>query len=191
MYVAAHHSIEQLQSLLKKEHQRRIAQRLQAVLWATPGKNAREIAALVAVQMRTVQNWIARYNGQSLEGLADHYPGGNRNKLTVEQHQQLAGYLDQQAQDLHARICQGRHLHDWIARQFGVVYSLSGLYGLLRRLDYRCLVPRPRHPKADSQAQEAFKKTSPSRSRLSRSSIRTRASKSGSRMRPASANKGR
>jgi transposase len=191
MYVASHHFIEQLQSLLKKERRGRIAQRLQAVLWAKQGKSASEIAALVPVQARTVQNWIAHYNGRSLEGLQDHYPGGNRNKLTLEQQQQLAGYLDQQAQDLHAGICQGRDLHSWIAQQFGVVYSLSGLYGLLRRLDYRCLVPRPRHPKADSQAREAFKKTSPSRSRRSRSNTRTRSSKSGSGMKPASANKGR
>jgi transposase len=191
MYVACHHSITQLQNLLKKERHGRTARRLQAVLWAKQGKSAREIAALVAVKARTVQNWIARYNRQNLEGLADQYPGGNRNKLTAEQQQQLVGYLDQQAQDLHARICQGRHLHSWIAEQFGVVYSLSGLYGLLRRLDYRCLVPRPRHPKADPQAQEAFKKTSLNRSKLSHSNSRTRRFKSGSGTRPASANKGR
>jgi len=38
-------------------------------------------------------------------------------------------------------------------------YRLSGVYALLHRLGYRCLMPRPRHPKADSQAQEAFKKS--------------------------------
>ncbi len=191
MYVACHHSIEQLQSLLKKERHGRTARRLQAVLWAKQGKSASAIAALLPVKARTVQNWIGRYNQQKVQGLADQYPGGNRNKLTAEQQRQLAGHLDQQAQDLHARICQGRHLHAWIAQQFGVGYSLSGLYGLLRRLNYRCLVPRPRHPQADPQAQEAFKKTSPSRSRPSHRDRRTRRFKFGSGTRPASANKGR
>jgi len=40
-----------------------------------------------------------------------------------------------------------------------VRYALSGLYGLLHRLGYSWLVPRPRHPKADPAAQAAFKKT--------------------------------
>ncbi len=190
MYVASHYSLEQLQSLLKKERHPRVARRLQAVLWGQQGKSASQIAALGAVQARTVHNWITRYNHQGLEGLCDRYVGGNQNKLTVAQKEQLTEYLDQQAQDPRAPISQGRDLHTWIVQQFGIVYSLSGIYGLLRRLGYTCLVPRPRHPQADPAAQEAFKKTFPSRSKPWRSNTPRKRSKSGSAMRPVSANRG-
>jgi hypothetical protein len=40
-------------------------------------------------------------------------------------------------------------------------------YRVLRRHPWRQGVPRPRHPQASAAEQEAFKKTSPSRSRLS------------------------
>ncbi len=190
MYVAPHHTPEELQHLRKKERDPRVAQRLQAVVWAQQGQSASAIAALACVQSRTVQNWMARYNQQSVEGLRDHYVSGNQNKLTMAQKEQVTEYLDQQAQDPRASICQGRHLHAWIAQQFGIVYSLSGIYGLLHRLGYCCLVPRPRHPQADPGVQEAFKKTSPSRSRPSRRPTRRKPSRSGLAMRPASVNRG-
>ncbi len=39
----------------------------------------------------------------------------------------------------------------------------STIYRLLSRHGWRKLMPRPRHPKADPQAQEQFKKTLPRR----------------------------
>jgi transposase len=45
--------------------------------------------------------------------------------------------------------------------EFGVVYSGSGVYELLRRLDYASLKPRPKHRKTDAAAQEQFKLDSP------------------------------
>ena len=41
------------------------------------------------------------------------------------------------------------------------------VYRVLRHHQRRKVVPRPRHPQASAAEQEAFKKTSPSRSRLS------------------------
>ena len=45
--------------------------------------------------------------------------------------------------------------------------SLAYVYRLLRRHQWRKLGPRPRHVKADPEAQEAFKKNSRSSSRKS------------------------
>jgi transposase len=40
-----------------------------------------------------------------------------------------------------------------LEQEFGVSYSLWGVYRLLHRLRFSCLCPRPQHEKADSQAQ--------------------------------------
>ena len=47
-----------------------------------------------------------------------------------------------------------------LEQEFGVSYSLWGVYRLLHRLGFSCLCPRLQHEKADSQAQEELTKTS-------------------------------
>jgi hypothetical protein len=83
-------------------------------------------------------------------------------------------------------------LRDELERRFGVVLHERSVGKLLAKLGYRLLSVRPRHPQADEEAQEAFKKTSPRPSRRSfPSTPKTRRSKSGSRTKRASVSKGR
>jgi len=56
-------------------------------------------------------------------------------------------------------VLNGPAIKRLLEREFGVVYSLWGVYGLLHRLRYSCLCPRPQHEKADPKAQQEFKKT--------------------------------
>ena len=45
--------------------------------------------------------------------------------------------------------------------EFGVEYSLNGIYALLHRLGFSSLAPRPRHRNTDPAAQEQFKIDTP------------------------------
>ena len=49
-------------------------------------------------------------------------------------------------------------VRDWLAEQFGVVYTVGSMYTLRRRLGIRRKVPRPRHAKADPQVQATWQK---------------------------------
>lgn len=161
MYVAALHSPEQLRQLLKAEANATVARRLQAVLLAKQGLTVPQIVALIPMSRRVIQSWIYRYNADGLEGLNNRYAGNtNSSKLSAQQRQALQDYIDQTADDPQEGIRRGQDVQHWLNEQFGVCYSLSGIYELLHRLGYRPLMPRPRHQKADLQAQEAFKKTS-------------------------------
>jgi len=190
MHVVEHHSIEQLQRLMRHQTHARLLRRLQMVLLAKQGHTAVQIASLLGISRRIVQTWVYRYNAQGLDGLAERRRGGNQRRLTDAQEQQIQDYLDQQAADPQAGVRRAEDLRQWIAQQFGVLYALSGLYELLHRLGYRCLMPRPRHHKADPAAQQAFKKTPWSTSSRSRKSIPERRSRSGSKTRPVSASRG-
>jgi transposase len=59
----------------------------------------------------------------------------------------------------------GPKLRDWVERELGKRLSLYPIYRLLHEMGFALRVPRPRHRKADGEAQEAFKKTSSPRSR--------------------------
>ena len=52
----------------------------------------------------------------------------------------------------------GEDVRRILEKEFGVLMKLSAVYGLLHRLGYSRLCPRPRHPQADPAAREVFKK---------------------------------
>ena len=56
----------------------------------------------------------------------------------------------------------GEDIRRILAEEFGARYTVDGVYALLHRIGYRSLAPRPKHRKADPEAQEAFKKGLPS-----------------------------
>ena len=190
MTVQPHHSIEQLEQQARRAKDATRHRRLRAVILAKQGWTAPHVADAVGSKRRTVQDWIRHYNEQGLDGLVDQR-GGNHRYLADEQEQQIKAHLDRTAADPHDGVRFGADLQAWIEQQFGVLYSLNGIYALLDRLGYSWLMPRSRHPKADPQAQVAFKKKSPSKSKRWRPSIPTNASKCGLKMKPALASRAR
>lgn len=159
MKVTAHHSIEELEQLAAAEKHAARHLRLRAVILAKRRWGAAQIGEALGKTSRTIQNWVREYNRDAADGLVDAR-GGNRRHLTDEQEQELCVYLDRVSEDPEDGPRHAAELMPWIEQHFGVVYSLSGLYELLHRLGYSWLMPRPRHPKHDPEAQAAFKKTS-------------------------------
>jgi transposase len=106
---------------------------------------------------------VHRYNAEGLAGLLN-LPGGARpRRLDAGQMAELASWVEAgpdpavdgvvrwRRQDL------GRRIED----RFGVAVHERTVGKYLAALGYRRLSVRPRHPKTDPEAQEAFKKTSP------------------------------
>ena len=189
MQVIGHHSVQQLQRLRRKA-QGGLRDRIQMVVLAMEGRTAPEVAVALSSSRRTVQQWVYRYNAQSLGGLLDRR-GGNHRHLTVEQEKQVCEHIDRVAADPHEGVRRGEDLRQWIRQRFGVLYALSGVYELLHRLGYSCLMPRPRHAQSDPAAQTEFKKKSATKWRRSPKPTGASASKSGSRMKRGSANRER
>lgn len=161
MEVAVHHTEQQLQRLVDREPRADRAQRLRIVLLAKQGFTAPEIATLTGLSRRSVQVWVARYNGEGLAGLNTKPGRGRKPPLTPEQEQQLRRRLD--AGPLpEDGVCtlRGKDVQRVLQQEFGQLRSLNAVYALLHRLGYSSLVPRPAHPKADPDAQENFKKSS-------------------------------
>ena len=110
-----------------------------------------------------------------------------------EQQSQLKARLDSgpTAAD---QVCtlRGEDIQRILEQEFGILRKLSSVYYLLHSLGYSSLAPRPRHVKADPARQALFKKVAcPSNSPSSEPRIPTSNSKSSSRMKRGSDNKGR
>ena len=96
-------------------------------------------------------------------GLSDRHGGGARPLLLAEQEAELAEWV-RQGPDLakHGVVRWRRaHLARAIQARFGIVLAERSISDVLRRLGFRRLVARPRHPNHDPAAQVSFSATSP------------------------------
>jgi len=170
------------------------ARRMLCLAMVLEGADRTTAAESCGMDRQTLRDWVHRYNAEGLPGLYDRKRPGARPKLTAEQRAALAAMVEA-GPDLQVHgVVRWRRvdLRDELQRQFGVELHERSVGKLLKRLGYRRLSVRPRHPEADEEAQEAFKKTSPRRSPSnSRIAPTARRSKSGSRTRRGSASKAR
>src|SRR3954447_8524975 len=106
---------------------RRIYQRLSAVLWSDAGRTREEIADLLGVSTRQVGQWLRIFRDEGLDELRTlHYQGdpGRLGPAQVKRlKQEIAKGVSHNAEQVRT----------WVEATFGVAYSISGLEDLLRR----------------------------------------------------------
>lgn len=182
------HSSSALRRLAAASRDAAQSRRLLALALVLEGARRGAAARACGMDRQTLRDWVHRYNGEGVEGLVNRRPPGTHCRLTPRQLETVSGWIDAGPDPGVDGVVRWRcgDLVEKIKAAFGVTYSRRGLNELLRRLGFRRLSARPRAPKADPQAQEAFKKTSPIWSRpRSRRVARASALRSGFKMRPA------
>jgi transposase len=164
MDVAAHHRPEQLQQLYRREKNSRLARRIQGVYLANKGLTCKQIMEITGSARRTIQQWIVKYNARGIEALKELPRPGQPTKLPRNKEQHFCRRIEAgPSKEDGVAALGGLSIQRILEREFGVVYSLWGVYDLLERLNYSCLCPRPQHEEADPGLQEEFKKTSSKR----------------------------
>ena len=141
------------------------ARRMLALALVLEGVDRKTAAETCGMDRQTLRDWAHRYNAEGLAGLSNRRGGARPRSLDPGQVAELVSWLEAgpdpatdgvvrwRRQDLRARI----------AGRFGVELHERTVGKYLAALGYRRLSVRPRHPKVDPDAQEAFKKTSPRR----------------------------
>jgi transposase len=170
------------------------ARRMLAIAHVLEGKSREEAAASCGMDRQTLRDWVHRYNAEGLDGLQDRVCPGPQSRLSREQEAEVAQWVRQGPSLGEHGVVRWRRidLARLIEQRFGVTLAERSVGSLLRRLGFRRLSVRPRHPDKDTAAQEAFKKTLPIWSqKASRSARATSRSRSGGRTRRASASKAR
>ena len=189
MTVRDQHSVEELQSLFRREKQVRVAKRIWIVWQARLGRTAPEIAKGIGVSRRAVQEWVRRYNEEGLIGLQTRSGQGRDPILSEAERQAVAERLEAGPQEGDVCSLRGVDFQKFLEDQFGKLLSLSTVYGLLHELGYEWLVPRSKHRKSDPDAIAAFQKKSQKNSREFKPRIPTSGSLRSSRMSAASASR--
>lgn len=127
-------------------------------------RKAEEIAEHTGVSVPTVRRVISGYNRLGPVALETPGKGGRRHEyLTVEQEREFLAPFFARAE--RGEIATAGEIKRVFEAQVGHEVDESTIYRLLHRHGWRKLVPRPRHPKANTEKQAAFKKTFPQASR--------------------------
>lgn len=152
-------SSEKLIAVAKKIRDGRFRMRVQAIALLVRGKRQKVVAEAVGTSVRSIRDWVDRYNAGGIDGLREKPRCGAPVKLkdTEVFRQRVLGGPAPERNGL--ITWSGWRLRLLLSKEFGVTYSLSGTYNLLHRLNLSSLKPRPRHPQANREEQEAFKKT--------------------------------
>ena len=142
------------------------ARRLLALALVMEGASRTDAATMCGMDRQTLRDWVHRYNADGIDGLIDRKAPGAKPRLTARQEAELARIVEQGPDIADQGIVRWRRidLRDLIATRFGVALHERTVGKVLDRLGFSHMSVRPRHPKADAQAQEAFKKTSQSSS---------------------------
>jgi transposase len=154
-----HLTIEQVKEKMKEAKDTRQLLRWQIVYTALQQpRKAEEIASSVGISKSLVQKIISRYNKQGIQSIEIKASGGRYHEyLTEEEEKQFITPFLERAEKGELVTTESIYL----AYQERVDHSIheTTIYRLLKRHGWRKVQPRPRHPKADKNVQETFKKT--------------------------------
>lgn len=168
------------------------ARRMLAIALVLDGSSRAAAAGQCGMDRQTLRDWVHRYNELGPDGLVDKVPPGSKPRLTPEQEAEVARWVREGPNVAEHGVVRWRRvdLSRQIKARFGVHLAERSVGDMLRRLGFRRLSARPRHPGHDAAAQEAHKKTLPTWS-PQRSQRRPEASRSsfGGKTRPGSVSK--
>jgi transposase len=140
------------------------ARRMLALALVMEGTSRTEAAQAAGMDRQTLRDWVHRYNQEGLAGLTDrHGDVGPKRLLSPKQEAEVAAWVRRGPDLAEHGVVRWRRadLARAIEATFGVVLAERSISNVLRRLGFRRLVARPRHPGHDAAAQASFKATSP------------------------------
>ncbi len=117
-----------------------------------------QIAAATGLAESTIHNLHSRVRSEGLEAARTKGRGGRyRSYLSVEEEKELLAQMEPQAK--RGGMIEVSRMHRAMEEKVGGSVAKNTVYQLLHRHGWRKIAPRPKHPKGDVAAQEAFKKT--------------------------------
>lgn len=155
--------LERLDELIGREKVAVQRDRLRAVRLALDGREALEIAATLGRSRRFVQEWAYAYRDGGVEAIKPGKSSGRPTKLPREREQAFRARMLGGATGADGGVCslRGVDAAKILEAEFGVRYTLDGVYDLLHRLKLSCLVPRPRHRKNDPRVMQQWLEGAP------------------------------
>src|SRR4051812_41491050 len=112
----------------KASHDRRLYERLTAVLAVAAGRTRVDVADLLGVSLTQLGDWLRIFRNQGLDALCTLHNKGDPGNLSAQQVEQL------QQEVRTGRFRNSDQIRHWLEEPFGVRYTPSGVKQLLKRV---------------------------------------------------------
>jgi transposase len=147
-------SEEQLFALERKQTKALLRDRMRFLRLLKSGicSTQAQAGAQIGLSLRGSQKLWNKYRIQGLKGLLCYPYKGKKEKLSEEQKQQLEEQLCKDQSQSLEQVCQ------YVEKQSGVHYSLSGMHYVLQRLKVKKKTGRPVYYNKDVKGAQDFKK---------------------------------
>lgn len=134
----------------KQQREKKLADRIKAVLYLNYGLSAVETAKLLLLDEVTLYRYVKRFQEAGVDGLLEcHYFGG-RSRLTLVQEQELKAHFQTHTASTIGVVV--NHLKNI----YGINYSVIGATKLMHRLGFSYKKPKIVPGKANLQKQQQF-----------------------------------
>jgi len=158
--IQTHLTLHELATRYRKAKDPVVRSHWQAIWLLAQGWASAQVATITGYTVNWVRTLARRYNHLGPAGLEDrrHRNPGAAGLLSAAQRAALLAALEQPPPD--GGVWTGPKAAAWMAATLGRRVHPQRGWEILRRLGWTSKVPRPRHAKANPEAQAAFKKLS-------------------------------
>lgn len=136
----------------KKERDKKLADRIKAVLSLNSGHEYSQVAQILLLDEVTLRRYVNQYQERGIDGLLEMRYRGGKSSLTLSQELELKGYLDDHTKRTAKQVV------DYVEKTYSVKFSVIGITKLLHRLGFSYKKSKVVPGKADSTKQEEFLK---------------------------------
>lgn len=148
---------QHIQELMKQSTSVWEYRRLQCIALRQFGMQAQDVAKITGLQPGSVKNIWSLFHREGFDVILGERRGRTRNRahLTRKRERRFLQPFFDRAEG--GKLTTVRHIHRAHCRLVEKRLDTTVTYRLLSRHGWRRVVPRPRHPKADTKAQEEFR----------------------------------
>ena len=159
--IIPHLSEAELIQLQKKIKSSWRVQQIQVIINAQrKNQSAEKLAAYSSLSKHRITQLLRAYNKHGIKIFETKGQGGRKyGYLSLEQEKEFLASFRKKA--IAGEIITVALIQAAYEKKIGKQVAKSTVYRLLKRHDWRKVVPRPHHPKKDEKRQETFKKNSP------------------------------
>ena len=140
----------QLKLTHKQTREKRLADRIKAVLYVHFGLSYDEIAKLLLFDEVTVRRYVKQFEEKGISGLMEYRYNGGKSRLTTTQEEEVKQYFTQNTPRT------AKEAVVYLHQTTGIVYSVIGVTKLLHRLGFTYKKPKVIPGKADKTKQDSF-----------------------------------
>jgi len=153
--------VKELKAAQKKNKDKKVDRRLEALLLHAEGKKREEIALRSGFAVPSISGLVSKYCNQGLEAIVVDHRHSNRWNMTYEEEEAFLEPFKKAAEA--GKIVSIKEIR--LAYEAKIGHEIKGhsqIYDLLDRHGWRKVMPRSKHPKqADEATVEASKKLTP------------------------------